>query len=438
MQYIQKFSIYFLAISLLLAGCKKDSDDFGPKITINAPFENQGFSVYDDIYITGNATDETKVMKINISLVDANYNAVHKTIPVILSSTSSQSLAFNAYYLLDNIHLESGLYFLKISASDGKNDSKTYRQLFITAVPKAVQQVFITSYATTSQTNLYTINGSFSGLTLFHSFSGDYSGSSVSGYYQQATMCGRSTGALTSVKISNNSINYNVPAVISSNPYFTGFYADDQKTYIARYDGYIRCYDHSGNVINGAMSNTGYCAQQMCLNDNFIVAEEREKITGAKILVTFFENGSPQQQCSLAQDVIAFCEKDDFNIFIFGNNSSGQGVLQLFDRINNFIWNPYPSALPVGAILSAVKIDNDTYLIGHSNGTIYKYQFASSSITPYLTGYTAVKLKYDFINNEVYVAEDFRITSFDYSSAVLNNSVISAEAITDINLLYNR
>ena len=86
----------------------------------------------------------------------------------------------------------------------------------------------------------------------------------------------------------------------------------------------------------------------------------------------------------------------------------------------------------------ALKIDSDTYLLGHSNGTIYKYQYSIGSVTAYLTGYTAVKMKYDDVNNKLYVVEANRVSSFDYGTTVLSNSVNSLENILDIHLLYNR
>jgi hypothetical protein len=155
------------------------------------------------------------------------------------------------------------------------------------------------------------------------------------------------------------------------------------------------------------------------------------------MLVTYFPTASSEKNCTLTQDVVSFCEKDISDVFLFGN-ISGQGVIQLYDRINNNLWNPYPFSLATGSVLSAVKIDSDTYLIGHSNGTIYKYNYLSSSVTAYLTGYTAIQLKFDNLNNEVYVVEANKISTFDYTTATLNHSANSSDMIYGINLLYNR
>ena len=131
------------------------------------------------------------------------------------------------------------------------------------------------------------------------------------------------------------------------------------------------------------------------------------------------------------------CNQDENNIFLFGN-VAGQGVIQLYDRIHNNIWNPYNYSLNPGAILSAVQLDADTYLIGHSDGTIYKYQFMTSSVTAYLVGYTALQLQYDALNNRIYIAEQNRVTAVDVPSASVTGMVTSTENIKNISLLYNR
>jgi hypothetical protein len=94
--------------------------------------------------------------------------------------------------------------------------------------------------------------------------------------------------------------------------------------------------------------------------------------------------------------------------------------------------------LPPGSILSAVRIDPDTYLIGLSNGLIYKYQYLSSSLTTYLSGYTAKELKYDALNNNVYIVENNLMTAVDYISKSVVHSLSSAENILGISFLYNR
>ena len=436
MRIVKKIIFLFCLIHItFFFSCKKKTDDnFGPEVTITSPAENQSYNVLDVIQVKASVTDETQITSLSICLVDINHSVV---IPALAIPVSSPAMNINTQYALDNIHLETGLYYLLITASDGKNDSHTYQKIYLTAIPKVRKSIYFVTAANVSQTHLSYIDSSFASITPYHSFSGDYIGSSISSYFQQGYICGNYTGSFTGINLNDNSIPFNVMANTSSNPYFTGYYADVKNEYVSRYDGYIKGYDYLGNSIFNANSKSGFYTQKICFNNGYLIAEERDKTSVTKKIDTYYSTGVAFQECSLSQDVVAFCEKDLQNVFVFGN-SSGQAVVQLFDRINNNLWNPYNYALPTGSILSAVKIDENTYLIGHSNGTIYKYEYLNSSLTTYLTGYTAIQLKYDDLTNELCVAETNRISTFDYPTATLHKFLNSAETILDINILYNR
>lgn len=427
------FSITFLSV-LALFSCKKDVDVTGPVITFNSPLENQTFNVNTYVNVNASVTDETKISSVSVSLLDASENFAHITVPV---TVSSPSMTVNMNYILDNIHLETGFYYLKISASDGENSSQKFLRIYLVAVPKALKTIYIMSNTGSASTNLSTLDTNFSAITPYHIFSGDYLASSVSSYYQQAYRCGNYTGSFTGHVLEFNSPKFTVAPVTSSNPYFTGYCNDDLNTYVGRYDGNIKGYNYAGGIFYSAVALSGYYSQHMCFNDGYLIAEEKEIFTSTKKLVTYFPTGSVEKNCALTQDVVAFCEMDAANVFVLGN-VGGQATLQLFDRTNNNIWNPYPFSLASGSLLSALKLDADTYLLGHSNGTIYKYQYSVNGITTFLPGYTAVKLKYDDVQNKLYVVEENRVTTFNMATMALVHTINSPETILDLHLLYNR
>ena len=424
----------FLFLVLLSGACRKEVDEYGPTITMHTPVSEQTFNVYNNVHVTADITDETKIASVTVTLTDLSYTPVHVGIHVPVTSPS-MSLSMN--YTLDNIHLESGRYYLMITASDGTHDSRAYQPVNIIGVPKALKHVFVVTASGSSATNLSETDSAFTTLMPYHAFSGDYLGSSASSYDQQVFVCGSYTGAFTSYELQTNTQKFSVPPAISGNPYFTAYYGEDKRTYIGRYDGTIKGYNNHGDVTYTANATPGYYATAAVMNDNHLVAAEQSKTSPGKILVSYFTTGSAEQQASLSQDVVAMCNQDENNIFLFGN-VAGQGVIQLYDRIHNNIWNPYNYSLNPGAILSAVQLDADTYLIGHSDGTIYKYQFMTSSVTAYLVGYTALQLQYDALNNRIYIAEQNRVTAVDVPSASVTGMVTSTENIKNISLLYNR
>lgn len=414
--------------------CKKDKDETGPVIKFNTPVENQSFNVYDYVNVNASIKDDTRLTSVSVSLLDANENFAHVSVPVPFTSPS---MTLNFQYLLDNIHLETGIYYIKISATDGENNSNVFQKIYLIEVPKQLKKIFLLSKNTGTQTNLSTIDSTFSSIIPFHSFSGDYLSSSISSYYQQAFVCGNFSGNFTGHTLLYNSPKFTVAPIISTNPYFTGYFNTDRYSYVCRYAGSIFGYDYSGSVFYSANAIAGYYAKSICFNEGYLIAEEKEIFSTTKKLVTYFPNGSQEKSCILTQDVVQLCEKNSSNVFVFGN-IGGQATVQLFDRINNNLWSPYPFPLASGSLSCVLQLDSDTYLLGHSNGIIYKYQYSINSVTSYLSGYTALKMKFDGVNNRLYVVEANRVSSFDYSSLALVNSINSTETILDLHFLYNR
>ena len=419
-------------LSLQLFACKKEKDEDGPKITFITPLDYENYATYDIISFRADISDETRIATANITLVDENYVPVHTTLPF---TVTSPAMTVNTTYALDNIHLTTGLYYLMITATDGDNDSRAYKPVHITGIPKTLKKIFLAT-ANGASTNMSYIDSTFSGVIPYRTFTGDYLGTSVSSYYQEVFMCGNYNGSYTGVELQSGAVKFSVTPLISATPYFTAYYNEDKNNYAARYDGTIKGYDHLGNIMYTGNANSGYFVRKMIRNNNYMIAEEKSKTSLSRLLVTLYSTGNAMQQVAIAQDVAAFCRKDDDNVFAFGNNA-GAGVIMLYDRVNNNLWSPYPYTLPAGTILSAVRIDADTYLIGHSNGTIYKYNYQTSSLTTYVSGYTAIQLKYDEIDNRVYIAESNLVTGIDYPSLTVVSTVPSAETILGMDLLYN-
>ena len=409
-------------------------DETGPVIKINTPLENQTFDVNTYVNVSGTVTDETRITAVSVSLLDINQNFAHITVPV---SVSSPSMTLNMNYILDNIHLETGFYYIKISASDGENSSQKFQKIYLIAVPKALKAIYLVSNVSSATTNLSTLDTTFSAITPYHTFAGDYLQSSITSYYQQVYFCGNYTGNFTGHILEFNSPKFTVVPVTSTNPYFTGYCNDYQNAYVGRYDGNIKGYNYAGGIFYSATALPGYYSQQMCFNDGYLIAEEKQIFGAIKKLVTYFPTGSVEKNCALTQDVVAFCEVDESNVFVFGN-VGGQATIELFDRVNNNLWSPYPFPLATGSLLCALKVDADTYLLGHSNGTIYKYQYSVSSVTTFLAGYTAVKLKYDDVQNKLYVVEANKVTTFNMATLGMVHTINSSETILDLHLLYNR
>jgi hypothetical protein len=435
MQVVKKYFYLSGILIILLFACKKGKDDQPPLISITSPTENQVFDVNDDIHLIGTISDETALKAVAVTLLNDQGLPAHVTLPIQIKSLQ---MTVDVHYLLDNNHLESGWYQLQVFASDGVHDAYLVQHIYIKALPKELKKIVVSTVLNTTQTNLYNADTISNVLKPYLVFSGDHTASAVNSFYQQFYHCGKSSGHFKGIKLDNNAVVVDVaPVIMPSVPYFTGFYSTEHACYISLYNKQIKGYDPSGALIYNANVMDDFYPQHLIMNDHYLIAEAKSKLTADKNLVCFYPTGTALQSCNLHQDVIAFCEKDASNVFVFGN-TSGQGVIQLFDRAANNLWNPYPYPLAAGSIVSVMKLDPDTYLIAHSNGTIYKYVYSASSVTTYLTGYTAIQLVLDDVSHTLYVVEKNKISSFEVNSLKPLRTFTSTEAIVSVDLLYNR
>ncbi|HET6225225.1 MAG TPA: hypothetical protein VFF27_03035 [Bacteroidia bacterium] len=427
------FLMWSILVNLLFACKKEKSDHEPPVITISSPVENQTFQVNDDVLVKGTITDASSLARASITLLNAQRVPVHTTLPL---DVSSNEIEINSSYLLDNIHLETGAYQLCIFASDGKNDAAAYVDIQIIGVPRMLKKILVASRPNTSQTKISEVDTSGMFIS-YTNFPGDHLEFLVNSYFQELLHCGSFTGNFTGININNMSVVLTVSCVPSSTvPYFTGFYAMNNHYYISFYNEQIRGYDHTGNIIYNAAAMNGYVANHIFINDQHLIAEEQHKLNNDQKLVCYYPTGSIEQSCSLSQDVVSFCERDNTHVMVFGNKA-GQGLIQEYDRVANNIWNSYPYSLANGMMNCAVKLDADTYLLAFSNGTICKYVYSSGSVTPYLTGYTAIQLVLDELNNTLYVVEKNKITVCNAQGKPMR-TVNSADELVALGLLYNR
>jgi hypothetical protein len=435
MQAAKKYVYLSGILVILLFACKKEKDKEPPVISITTPDENQVFNVNDNVHVTGTITDETALKGASVGLINDQGQPANVTLPILIKSLK---ITVDLQYAINNHRLETGWYQLQLFASDGIHDVYATRQIYIKAIPKMLKKILVTTALNPTQTNVFTMDTLTNALKPYLVFPGDHSASGVNSYYQQFYHCGKNTGHFKGINLDNNAAVVDVaPVITPSVPYFTGMYTNENACYISLYNKQIRGYDPWGVQIYNANAMDDFYSQHLFMHENYLLAEEQNKLTSEKKLVCFYPTGSAQQSSNLLQDVVAFCEKDASAVFVFGNKS-GQGMIQLYDRTTNNLWDPYPYTLATGTITSAMRLDPDTYLIGYSNGTIYKYVYSASSVTPYLTGYTAIQLVKDNISPVLYVVEKNKISTFDLNTLKPIRTVTSTEAIVSLDLLYNR
>lgn len=421
--------IFLLISILIIISCKKEKDGLKPIITLSSPIENQKFEVFESIPVIGTVEDDSKIELIKISLVDEEQKPVA---PAITITPGENKTSFNKGILLDDIQMKSGNYFVVITASDGINEKKLFQKVFILEAPRKRIGVFvITSNGISTKAELI---DSTNQVNFYTSFSGDYSGSSVSSYYQTLTVAGYKTGDLNCVSLKDKSFKWKVPTTSQAYPTFTDLEYFDKLNYTSFYNGLIKAYDNNSAISMSFSSYSGFYSKRIITIDNHLVSFQESFSNSNKRLVTYNKNtGFLYHNLSIDYEVIDFCQKSQKEIFVFGN-SGNNGLLRIYYSEENGQWEPL--AMPAGKISSAIKLNETTYMFANNNG-LYTYQYMPNGTFLFKAGNFS-KVIYDELNNLIIAVENNQVNYYDYSTRNLISSFSFSEDIKNIHLWYNK
>src|SRR3972149_8149325 len=423
----------FVLFTCTIFSCKKESpDSSAPVINIFAPVENQFVSVFDTLTVTCEINADKHLESASITLVNDNLIPVQSSVNI---NVSSNFISASLPYIIYDIHLTSGVYYIRVNASDGPNTVNNYRKINVTAVPEKLMVSYFITNPNANNMLVSLLDSDFVATSAYFNFGGDYSSSAISNYNQEIYTSGLYTGCANAISLETPNLKWSITPIIGSNPYFEDIINKDKTTYIAYYSGLIRGLSSSGSTNFNANISSGYYPLKIFKHENYVACAEKYISGPSKKIILFnATTGAGMQETILTQDVIKFFSKDTDNIFAFGN-SAGQGVIEIYQITTNGFWTPH--TLTPGTILSAEQIDADTYLIGHSNGNIYKYIYSTNSSTPFITGVIARTIKYDIVNQQVVVTTGANIKQYNYVNAALITSVTVADSVFDIHILYN-
>lgn len=417
-----------------MIGCKKDKDTVPPIVTITSPYDNQMFNVYETFTIKAELTDDKKLVSVNIKLVNEQQAVMQSPVEFAISG---KEYSLNIQYELYDVHLPNGNYYLRIEASDGESTGVGYMKIYIHETPTFRKSI----YAITQSASMLNVVKIDSSLSLINklSFTSDYSGSVLSSYYQYLFVSGIYSGGFSGIDVERGNIKWSVPPTNTGNPDFTSLTSANEKYYLSYFSGNVRAYNYSGRVdYQTQQMQDGYYPAKVIKNGDYVLVETKEKISSTKKLITCLANtGLAIREKQIQGDVVEFINKSISEVVLFSNNN-GQGEMSVFNILSNSLFSPH--TIPVGEILSALQIDADNFLIGHANGTIYRYEYSNSSLTTLMTGVMPYKMTYDVINNQLIVAEAKTIQLFNYSPALttLDNTVALTDSILNVHVLFNK
>ena len=417
--------ITYIFVLILISCQKKDKDP--PELLVNNPLAMTNYSVLDHISIEGNVSDERNIEWIQIQLLNSNLNSVAEEIVI---NTNELNYNFSESIHINDIHLSTGKYYIKVSVSDGDNEVSQFVEVNISEIPLELKDTYV---LTTSNQNfdLYRINGN---TTVFHqSFNGNFQSGVSNSYHQHLFLAGDQGGFGF-----DPTYQYNLWTIADQpgnyNYFLRGIYSnDDQLNYISHGNGTIKGYNKYGNVVYSALMGSNEVPEDVLVHNNLIYAEVFSSLLNRDLVVFFKGSGMENKRLSIDQDIISLIPRNEDEIYLFANENN-QGYFDVYYTNTNL--KSALHSIPTGLIYDAIAISSDLLLIAHESGLL-RYTYSNNSLVNVVPGEQFSKLRYDDFNGVVLAAIGNQLRYYSSLGDPLG-VVTHSDNIDDFYLYYNK
>lgn len=435
----KKNVLLLLCLFLGIYSCKKDPPPDYPSVQISAPYPLATFNVPASIQVTGHASDSKLLTSVSVYIANSQNIAVEAPLQV---QVTSNNMNISCTYVLNDLHLPSGQYYMAITVSNGTNISSAFQQIYIDGVPTKRTAIYAIT-RNSAGVHAWGIDSAFQVSPAFsYTVSGDYSSSDINSYYQQLYIAGHDSGNVNVYSVPTPAPGWTLTGSPSPSPYFTNVYCNKDVEYVSYYNsnlpnGEIKSYNHSGVIQAVYNTGPGYYPVKTYLWGNLLFTEEKSFSSSSESLLLFYQaTTAGYNQAILPGPVIAMYGQDNTHIFVLGNKTAGGAYMLSY----NITTNQFSSliSMPGGQLLSAAQIDGGDYLLSFNTGTVYYYSYNPNSITPYLINVMASTVRYDSIDNEVIIASGHTVNEYDYPNPSHVTTVVLSDSVRDVRILYNK
>jgi hypothetical protein len=421
--------ILTLLVTLILIGCNK-GDQEDPTVTMSQPLTASSYTHLDVISVAGIATDETKLKRVKVELLDSNFNGIGISEETKINGTNA-SFSFQLY--LDDIHLLSGTMFVKVTVTDrGDNTASTWKQITYSEVPLILHDIYVVSSGQAIFYDLYKVNGAATQFA--KTLSGSFEDMVCNSYEQQLVFSGGSTGDLIALETGFYSEIWQKAASSTLQPYYTNLQLDDkgQTVLVASEEPSVRSYNKTGGQGNSViLSGTNRPGEIFQMGTHTFV--ETTYPGGRDLSVHYSSTGALFHSKIWQNDIAKLIAKDDDEIYVF-SNGGGACFMEIYNIDQNATYSLVN--LPNGEVNDVCSVNGGELFIAHSTG-ILKYTFANNSLITIVSGVNPGVIKYDPVGNRILASVGTEIRTYDTFGTYIQAYNHSSQ-ILDFGLFYNK
>lgn len=426
---MKKPLLFLLFLSLFLTSCKKNIDNSPPSLQILSPSANSIHPVLNVIPIEVIVEDDKQLEYVLFDVIDDEGKIA---VPQINKTGLARKEKLTVSLQIDNIHLESGDYYIRIAASDGINKHNEYIKIIIQEIPLQLERTFIFNQLNLSMDSLSTLGETY----IINQLESSPIFTATNSFTQEILLGFNNPSRLVIIdyKNINELINIPIPQDQATNFYnHVTIDPENHHYYISTITGHILEIGSQGTTYQNFYIPQSLQANHLVISQDKIIVEEKNyNSTPNQIGVYYKNSGILVQNHYINFDLIFLARINENEIILIGNENE-QGIIAKYLINENTI---ITLAENLNQMISSIQINSNQFAIS-SNSEISTIKINPSSIS-YLQSWpmSATNLKYNLVSNQI-----IGISSNNYFNITIStNQIVTLPLIeyNKIELLYNK
>lgn len=417
---------FIIGLLMLVLGCKKE-DEIPPSITIVNPFAMSQFQIPFQVNVTGNAQDENSIEWIKIVVLN---DALAPSSQEILIDANENSVEFNEWLSVDNIHLNSGAYFVKVSASDGENIHSSYVEINVLEYPLVLEDIYLLS-SNNNQTNLFKIDSN--SLEFVNQFDGQLQVANAISKHQYLFIGTDQLGNAFDPNLNQNIWNWSFTTFLST--YFNDSEMSESGDvlHLCCSDGVVRSFTENGTISNTVYSSSQEYFDDFLIVDNYLFVEAYSSLLVRYLIVYFLESGIEMQRISLINNIIDVVKYNSHQC-LFLEQAQSDIEIKMYDRNSNLSWTL--NTINNDSIHDAEYVLNRGLYFVSDVGLRF-YNVENNLMSTLILNDEFKKIKYDELNEEFYLLTNDEVWLYSLSTGQYQTISTSID-LKDLLLFYNK
>ncbi len=429
MSYQPKMRFLIIIFTLVtLVSCKKEDKD-PPMIELLEPVVST-FSFQDYIPIKVKVTDNAKIASVSVSVRNMDNNEVLQS---LIFTSSKNSEIFEGEIYINDIHLESGAYYIQAIASDGEQENAAIKEITIYGAPR-VLTARVGLKSTGTQTSIFEYIDQDWLLKYNLPVNAFYS--TFDSYFQNLVVAGNPDQGIMAFEPQAGSLigQSFVPTSFTSAWQDAIFDNETKWWWLACKDGSIRAFNSTAqtrfqfNVFNNFIPN------KITISDEHIIVSASNVAQTMHRIDTYLKTtGQLIHSTSVAEKIDFLYALSDNDVWIYQGSSSMQ--MKVYKITENYIdeWSLFRFA-EEGQLIKFVPASNRLLMLFNDELRVYGFNGALTAST----AVDGINLAYEKLEGNVYVNVSAQWNVYDISSLTSIGSIPDSQGIDELLFFYNK